>query len=35
MGVLIFGSGEDELEHALLRLLQARQQSLAVLEIGP
>lgn len=35
MGVLIFGSGEDELEHAILRQLRARGQSLAVLEIGP
>ncbi len=35
MGVLIFGSGEDELEHAILRLLRERNQSLAVLEIGP
>ncbi len=35
MGVLIFGSGEDELEHAVLRLLRDRNQSLAVVEIGP
>ncbi len=35
MGILIFGSGEDELEHALLRLLRERGQTLAVVEIGP
>lgn len=46
MGVLIFGSGDDELEHAILRLLRAQASSqskasglagstLAVLEIGP
>ena len=35
MGVLIFGSGDDELEHAVLRLLRDRAQSLAILEIGP
>lgn len=34
MGVLIFGSGDDELEHAVLRLLRERQQSLTVIEIG-
>ena len=34
MGVLIFGSGDDELEHAILRLLRERQQSLSVIEIG-
>ncbi len=34
MGVLIFGSGDDELEHAVLRLLRERQQSIAVIEIG-
>lgn len=35
MGVLIFGSGDDELEHAVLRQLRTRNQRLAVLEIGP
>jgi nicotinamide-nucleotide amidase len=34
LGTLIFGSGEDELEHAVVRLLSAREASLAVLEIG-
>lgn len=35
LGVLIFGSGEDELEHALLRQLRSLGARLAVLEIGP
>ena len=34
-GGLIFGSGEDELEHAVLRQLRQSELSLAVLEIGP
>ncbi|MCC6510327.1 MAG: CinA family nicotinamide mononucleotide deamidase-related protein [Pirellulaceae bacterium] len=35
MGNLIFGEGEDELEHAVLRQLRERSSNLAVLEIGP
>jgi nicotinamide-nucleotide amidase len=35
LGVLIFGTGEDELEHAVLRQLHALNLKLAVLEIGP
>ncbi len=35
LGVLIFGTGEDELEDAILRQLRERGQRLAVLEIGP
>ncbi|MGN6547605.1 MAG: competence/damage-inducible protein A [Aureliella sp.] len=34
LGMLIFGSGEEELQHAVLRLLDAREATLAVLEIG-
>lgn len=33
-GDLIFGSGEDELQHAVLRQLRQMEWSLAVLEIG-
>jgi nicotinamide-nucleotide amidase len=32
LGVLIFGEGDDELEHAVLRLLGERRQSVAVAE---
>jgi nicotinamide-nucleotide amidase len=32
LGVLVFGEEEDELEHALVRLLEQRRQSLAVAE---
>ena len=35
LGSLIFGADEDELEHAVIRLLQQAQMTLAVLEIGP
>ncbi len=35
LGVLIFGSGEDELEHAILRHLREQQKTLAVVELGP
>jgi len=34
LGELIFGDGEDELEHAVLRQLDSQQLSLASLEIG-
>ncbi len=35
LGVLIFGTGDDELEQAVLRQLRDCQATLAVLEIGP
>ncbi len=34
LGELIFGEGEDELEHAVLRQLQASQLKLATVEVG-
>ncbi len=35
LGVLVFGTGEDELEDAVFRDLERRKQTLALLEIGP
>jgi nicotinamide-nucleotide amidase len=34
LGVLVFGEDDDELEHAVVRLLRERDQSLAVAECG-
>jgi nicotinamide-nucleotide amidase len=34
LGSLVFGEEDDELEHAVVRLLQSRGETLAVLEIG-
>lgn len=34
LGTLVYGEEDDELEHAVLRLLQARGQTLAVVELG-
>ncbi len=34
LGDLIFGSGEDELEHAVSRMLLERQMTLASVEVG-
>ena len=35
LGELVFGHEEDELQHAVIRLLQQRRQTLAVVESGP
>jgi nicotinamide-nucleotide amidase len=34
LGALVFGSGEDELQHAVARLLEAQEATLHVVEIG-
>jgi nicotinamide-nucleotide amidase len=34
LGTLVFGEGEEELQHAVVRLLNERRQSLAVIEWG-
>lgn len=35
LGNLVFGEGEDELQHAVARLLKRRKQTLAIAECGP
>lgn len=35
LGNLVFGSGEDELQHAIQRLLERKRLTLSALEVGP